>query len=340
MRGAVLAIAACVCSCPLTTSAWADTPPSRWERVSDPFVARAQAVHLAVHEKLMSSASELDPFGVSEAKRLAARALIEREIASGNKNVVLQFDLGIVHNELHDYPNAAAVLRAALERAPDHPAAEQGWWNLAVACGHLGDHGCERRAYTEDLRLESEESRRVTAALNLAETEMHLGDLREAIEGYRETIRMAGRVQSRETAPLAVWGLAVALDRSGDRVSAEREARFALELEKSTGYRNLLHSSVVFFYPPYEVAWYDGLGFMALARQATRASDAVDLWRLAERAFSAYVAAAERAKTPDRWLPLAKARLVLVRGEREQAERRQKKERTRPPEVGDAEVPL
>ncbi len=339
MRPAALALLS-ACACVVAQTAAADTPPSRWERIRTPTASTTHAIHLSAHEKLLSSSSEADVFGVSEAKRLAARAQLEREIASGNKSVLLKFDLAHVHVALKDYPRAARVFREALEEAPDHPAAEQAWFNLAMACGHLGDHECERRAYTEYLRLETDEHGRATATLNLAETDMHLGDLREAIEGYREAIRLAARVQSRETAPLAVWGLAVALDRSGDRVGAEREARFAMELERSTGYRNLLHSNVVFFYPSYEVAWYDGLGFIALARQSARPSDAVDLWRLAERAFVAYVAGAERSREQDRWLPLARARLAYVQGERERAERRQKTERPRQRQTDDVELPL
>jgi tetratricopeptide (TPR) repeat protein len=184
----------------------------------------------------------------------------------------------------------------------------------------------------EVLRRATEELPRATPTLNLAETEMHLGNLKEAIEGYREALRIAGRMPTRETAPLAVWGLAVALDRSGDRVGAEREARFALQLEKSMGMRNLLRSTDVFFVPDYEVLWYEALGEGVRARDATTATEAVRHWRAAEKCLSDYVRDGERAK--DRWLDIARARLAAVKAEREKADKKRAKEK---PTLGDRE---
>jgi hypothetical protein len=129
-----------------------------------------------------------------------------------------------------------------------------------------------------------------------------------------------------------VWGLAVALDRSGDRVGGEREARFAHELSRSIGKPDLLRSPDVFFVPSYEVHWYEGLGATALAKQATSGSDIVRLWRAAEESYGAYVRFGELRK--DRWLDLAKLRLANAKGERERAERKYGRE---PPREADEE---
>ncbi len=151
-----------------------------------------------------------------------ARSMLERYGAEKSSDPRLRFDLGQVYLQLMEYAKAAKVLKSVLAEHPDHPAADDGWVRLAFACGYMADHECEQKAYIQVLRRATDEIARATPTLNLAETEMHLGNLREAVEGYREALRIAGRVPTGETAPLAVWGLAVALDRSGDRLGAEK----------------------------------------------------------------------------------------------------------------------
>jgi tetratricopeptide (TPR) repeat protein len=284
-----------------------------------------------VQRRLTQAQTALD-FGFSsalESQKDTVRAMLERQHAATSPDPRLRYDLGYVYLLLGRteargyYVRAAETLRDALAMAPDHPAAEEGWSRLAEACGHIGDHECERRAYTEVLRLMTEEADRGTATLNLAETEMHLGNLKEAIAGYREAQRIAARYPSRTLAPLALWGLAVALDRSGDRATADKEAIAVLEMQASSGMRNLLRSPGVFFYPEYELAWYDAVGAMALARKAGASLDeAARQWKNAELAFTAYIRSAEGKAPPDRWLGLAKVRLESVRRERQIAEKR------------------
>jgi tetratricopeptide (TPR) repeat protein len=210
------------------------------------------------------------------------------------------------------------------------------WLDLAFACGHVGDHVCERKSYVEVLRIETEDIHRATPSLNLAETEMHLGSLKEAVDLYRETLRLAGRFPSGNTAPLAVWGLAVALDRSGDSVGAEKEARFALEIERGMNHPRLLRSPNVFFVPAYEIHWYEGLGWSAEAKMAANSTEALRLWRLAEASFTAYVRLADH---DDRWLALANVRLANVKAAREAAEKLEKKKPKPKPKTPDVDDP-
>jgi tetratricopeptide (TPR) repeat protein len=242
-----------------------------------------------------------------------------------------------VHLALKNFPRAAELFKAAIADFPDHPRVEEGWFRLAIACGHIGDHLCEREAYTQVLRIETEDVKRGVPTLNLAETQMHLGDLEDAIEGYREALRIAGRLPASHTAPLATWGLAIALDRSGDRAGAERHARFALEIERSMGMQGLLKTDTVFFEPAYEIFWYEGLGAIARARDATSAREALKYWLFAERSFDEWVRAASRRN--DRWLPIARARLAQVTAERERAEKAARREPL-PPDPFDQDVRL
>jgi tetratricopeptide (TPR) repeat protein len=297
---------------------FADTVPSVWDRARDPEAADAFALHAQVEARLASRGMGRED--LDEAELRSALTMLERGGAERGKSPLLRLDLGNVYEGLKNYPRAAKVYKSVITDFPDHPVTERAWLYLAFACGHVGDHDCEQRAYIEVLKNETEELRRATPILNLAETQMHLGDLKEAIAGYREALRIAGRTSARDTAPLATWGLAVALDRDGDRAEAERQARFALEIERSMGLQgSLLHSDRVFFVPAWEIHWYDGLAAIALARQASAGREAITFWRAAERSFEAYVKAAEGKE--DRWLPLAKVRLAQIKSERARAEK-------------------
>ena len=120
--------------------------------------------------------------------------------------------------------------------------------------------------------------------------------------------------------PQAHWGLAVALDRSGDTPGALAEAKIAvtydpLELQIS--------GPGVFFVPPYEQYWYEALSAAARAQQLDDAPSSSLLWETAAAKWAAYVAVAA---SDDRWLALAKAHLASTQRQLDQA----KKKATRP----------
>lgn len=326
-RALALALALALASTP----ARADTPPSVWDRARDPATADSYRLHLEVQRRLAQGETAL-AYGFSathEGQKGAVRTMLERAQADKSADPRLRFDLGLVYLLLgrtegpEYYKRSSEVLGEALAMAPDHPAAEENWSRLAEACGHIGDHGCERRAYNETLRLTTEEADRGTSTLNLAETEMHLGNLREAIDLYREAMRIASRSPSRTLAPLAMWGLAVALDRSGDHVGADKEALAVIEMQTSSGLNGLLRSSNVFFFPDYELNWYDAVGASALARRPSATpQERARYWKIAEEAFAKFVAGAQRRGTEDRWLELAKVRYAAAKRERERAEKK------------------
>ncbi len=331
----------------VTSVASADTPPTVWDRAKDPNVASSYALHLDVMQLLENArlAQRVQNFMTARpfasdadiAHQQIANAVekLERFGAAKSSDVRLRFDLAHAYGELARYEvdrrarfrQAIAVLREALAMAPEHPMADEGWWDLGIACGYVGDTRCEHDSYTEVLRRRTEEEARATPMLNLAETEMHLGNLKGAVEGYGETIRLAGKLQGDPlTAPLAMWGLAVAYDRSGEHVRAEQEAKAAVELEVASGVwrrpgrPKALQSDGVFFYPDYEAEWYLGLDDLVTARAAKTPDEAARYFRSAERHFTTYVQGAER--DHDRWLEIAKARLAAAKADREKAEQR------------------
>jgi tetratricopeptide (TPR) repeat protein len=315
--------------------AHADTPPSRWERAKDPALGDDWRLHVAA-QRILSDvpiAKEAHRFDIADALSLRVKTALESAGAEASKDIRLRLDLAEALDERKDYARAIALYRSALALSPDHPATEQGWLMLGIACGHVGDNECEQKAYLETLKRRTEDHRRTLPMLNLAETEMHLGNLKDAIADYQETLRIAARLPAGTTTPLALWGLAVALDRSGDRAGAEAQAHRAVEHARSLHRDHLLREDGVFFYPEYERDWYEALGAIARARDASTAREAAVCWAEAEAKFAGYVRGAETTK--DRWLPIAKARLASVRAERQKAEKRAAKEPARKGEQED-----
>jgi tetratricopeptide (TPR) repeat protein len=311
----------------LPVTAHAEGPPSRWDRAKDPDKTEDWRLHKSV-QRTFPLLEDTRRFRSDLYDRIARDLIVSLDSwdAKDSTDVRLRYDLGRALEEHGEHRRAAEVLKSAIELDPNHPIIDEAWMYLGFACGHIGDHVCERDSYVEVLRRDTEDYRRVTPMLNLSEVEMHLGHLKESISGYQETLRLAARLPASSTAPLAKWGLAVAYDRAGDRPAAEREAKGAIELERSMHEENLLHSDGVFFYPSYEVLYYDGLGAVARARAAASAHDAAIYWAEAERKFDGYVRSAEQRNATDRFLPQAKSRLASCKAEREKADKRRLKE--------------
>ena len=101
-------------------------------------------------------------------------------------------------------------------------------------------------------------------------------------------------------------------------------------MQTSSRLNGLLRSRGVFFFPEYEIHWYDGVGAAAMARKpGSTAAEAAKQWKVAEDAFSSYIRGAERSSmartAPDRWIELAKVRHAAAKLEREHAEERRGK---------------
>lgn len=323
----------------LPAVARAEGPPSRWERAEEPEKIEDYRLHKSV-QRTFPLLEDTRRFRSDLYDRIARDLIVSLDSwdAKNSTDPRLRFDLGRALEEHGEHRRAAEVLKSAIALDPSHPIMSEAWLYLGFACGHIGDHVCERDSYLEVLRNETEEPKRLTPMLNLSEVEMHLGNLKESISGYQEALRMAARLPTNSTTPLAQWGLAVAYDRSGDRIAAEREAKGAVEIERSMRITDLLHSDGVFFYPAYEVLYYDGLGAVARARGAASAHDAAIFWAEAERKFEQYVRSAELRNPSDRFLPHAKARYTSSKAEREKAEKRRVKEPVK--RTDDEELPL
>jgi tetratricopeptide (TPR) repeat protein len=300
----------------LSATSWpalADTPPSAWDRARDPAVVERYRLHKEV-QAWMNLPREGQERGMRLGTLERARAALEEASAATSPDVRLRFDLGEIYENLDRHEEALAVLEPALAMAPDHSAAPRAWLSLAFAAAKLDRSREEIRGYDAFLARSTEPDASVLA--NRAEAEMRLGDLDAAVAGYREVIdglehgRFVGQDAYMQLA-LARWGLAVALDRSGDRGAAESEARTAVESDPREAF--IGDQENVFFVPAYERDWYYGLGRAERAKLATDAARAVAMWDLTVQTWADYI---QKAASTDRWLPLARAHLASAKAAR------------------------
>ncbi len=311
--------------------AGADTPPNVWEIARDPAARDRWELHVAVRELItLESSQDLRALGSAALER--ARALLEDAEAAKSPDVRLRFDLGIVYEHLKEHERAIPVLKSALSLAPDHPCATEALVELAYAYAFLDRPQEERQAYIQYLARETDDRLRATALLNLAEVQMRLGHLEDAIAGYREAISASAVLPSSmgtKGAILSVWGLAVALDRAGDPAGASEQARRATQMDP--GETIIGRDPGVFFVPKYERLWYLALGRTEDAKQAPSAHDAARRWAEVESFWRSYVGEAD---PKERWLPLARAHLERAHTARLAADKKAARERA-PSRPGD-----
>ncbi len=311
-----LAACALALASPTSRDARADTPPGLWGGAADPGARARYALHVRARQILdFESRVELAKFGALD----HARALLDQGRAESSPDVRLRFDLGEVYYALDLHAEAVRVLEPATREFEAHPAAPEAIVTLAYAYAKLDRPQQERDTYARYLVHAVDPGARATATLNLAESDMRLGRLRDAVDGYEAalaaTLLLPPTSGAHETTALAVWGLAVALDRSGEAFRARKEATRAIGLDP--GMAIIGHGRNVFFVPEYERLWYLALGAGAAAEAAQNPHEALEHRRAQELALRTFVA---KASAEDRWLGLARVRLRQAEALRKSAE--------------------
>jgi len=214
----------------------------------------------------------------------------------------------LVQAEIQREADARCLLEQALRTAPDSPLAAQGYFNLALAAGKLGDRKAERAAYLRALDVTWDLDVRATVYGNLAESDMAAGDLKRAVREYRTALLTS---QQPDIVALSYYGLAVALDRSGDLPSALDAARHAISVQLPPSVfsaPSVLDLPSVSFSPSYEIHYYKALGAMAAAENAKDDATRRDALAAAAEHWSAYLVRAEVDGTP--WVQAARLHRV------------------------------
>lgn len=336
----------------------ADTPPSAWDIARDPAARDRWALHVRVERLRLPPVSE-DMRDDAEVRLELARSALEEADAAHSTDVRLRFDLGAIYVELGNrqrrndlYEKAIGVLAPAIEQAPDHPAATEAMGALVLAYAKLDRPREELATWRRYLPRILDDGARISPMMNMGEAQMRLGHLDDAMGTFRDTIRMCeslpnvGGVNS--IYALALWDLAVALDRSGDPGGAldaaakaqgwtwaeVRRHGLVRMMTPMTGWELIQDDSDesgVFFVPAWERDWYIALGWAASARAASEPHDAALFWARAEASLDTYVQGAESGGGHPAWLAIARLRRARAHAARVEAERRAAKRPSPPP---------
>jgi tetratricopeptide (TPR) repeat protein len=273
--------------------------PGVWEKAGNPVLDENDATHRQVQALLVQMVpTPGDYWESAQGKEQLRTALDKLKEANAETapDVRLRFDLGEVFYELkEDYASCARSLRGALNEAPDHPMATHAYFMLAICYAKLKDPAHEIGCYDEVLRRESNPNTRALVFSNRAEAQMLLHNLIPAIADYRAALALD------PDSALTHWGLALALDRSGDSPGAMVEAKAAVTYDPLD---QQLGRPEVFFMPPYDRYFYEAIGAMARAQLADDPAAAVLWWEAAVAKWLEYIASAP---SSDPWVTLAQA---------------------------------
>ena len=293
----------------------ADTPPSQWDIAADPALAERWALHVRV-QRLLHPPPD-DPTGPrlewrrdAELHCEAALAMLEQAGAETSPDTRLRFDLGVVQYELAElggrvdlYTKAAATLTAALALDPAASGATEALERIVYAYAKLDRPRDELDAWHRYIPRLLDPRTRAVAQMNRGEAEMRLGLVDDALGTFRQVLRESEELpNTSSTYVLALWDLAVALDRSGDaRGALDTATRAAHETAltstgmPSLGRALLVHDPAVFFVPDWEKQWYLALGAEALAREDTDPREAAAYFIESEHDWDQYIAQASAA---------------------------------------------
>jgi tetratricopeptide (TPR) repeat protein len=294
--------------------------PSVWAKARDPSIAR-EASALVEAETLVRKYRHLQRQQVSAAFRdmglfflKDARRILESAGAATSRDPTTRYRLAEVLSDLGDHEKAAKLYEYAL-RSPSllPPLRASGFTELAICYARLGRPQDEIKAYDDALALETIGPLRAMILANRAEANMVLGDITKAIEGYRASLGSLLAIEMFSFGVTTLWGLAVALDRSGDLESALGSIRLARDYDPGD---KLITGPGWFYVPDYDADWYAALGYWSRARQATLGMSRAEAY---ERAIDFWKSYIERAPDADRWQALAKVRLRACERERDAA---------------------
>jgi tetratricopeptide (TPR) repeat protein len=280
------------------------------------------------YQHLLESPQSALPLDEQESKALGeaylaqAASLLERAGAASSRDPFLVCRLADTYALLKKQRAAAKLFEEALLEVPPPVLQARIYARLALTYGETGRVDEEVAAYTDALETEALASTRARLFANRAEALMHKGDIAAAIVGYREALM----IQDARSMSTTLFGLAVALDRTGDleqALTAIRLARSYDPIDKE------LNGPRWTYLPEYDRYWYDALGHWSHARAADADADRDESYARTLRSWNDYIA---RAPRDDRWLGIARIRWCAAWSELQGSAPRQQRGGRRPPD--------
>lgn len=303
----------------MTQTASADT--TVWTRAANPSTfARDQL--MAKVDALMNEYIHLrqTPTAFRRAMVLGrARRLLEQAEAASSDDVMLRLRLAQVYYRLYDVEGDPSRLDQAIahyQKAVEAPLPRitkaRILNSLAICLARLGRHDQEVAVYDAAIATEPDPEAQAVLRANQAEGHMAQGHILEAIAGYRAALAATPSALMIESGVTTMWGLAVALDRSGDLDRALEHVERARSYDP---FDRRINGSGWFYVPPYDEDWYAALGHWQQARLPEESEE--DRLAAYDAAIAAWRSYTSRAPMSDRWLPLASVRLRACEKERE-----------------------
>ncbi|MSP25117.1 MAG: hypothetical protein EXR75_08120 [Myxococcales bacterium] len=304
--------------------------PSIWTQAANPDAARDASklrAAMAGHERFLRASDAHAPETLS--LLVGVRALAENARIGNSNDPVARYLAARLERASFDLDHDAR----RLARAKEHlrfvavtgeslqavaPTSERSarelrslaLYDLAVCHAHTGARKDEIAAYDEALALEVHPLRRSVHLANRAEALMAEGRLQEAVRGYRTSLAELPAVAMGAAGVTTLWGLAIALDRSGDLDGGLESVKLARSYDPGD---NALKDDGWFFVPAYDEHYYAALGQWQAARVETSPAARIEALRRAEERLRAFI---DAAPTSERWLPLAEHRLRQCERER------------------------
>jgi tetratricopeptide (TPR) repeat protein len=292
-----------------------------WERARHPesarrreLIAEAESYELR-YQQLFSNRISLDraEIGVLADTYLARAAeLLEQAGALTTGDLFLRYRLAVVYTLREQHDKALGVLESIGRADPPAPLRASVFADLAVAYAHLGRVDDEITAYGEALQVQPLASERSRLIANRAEAYMLRGDYTSAVAGYRAALALLSNDYLMfGSGATTLWGLAVALDRADELdggLDAIRLARVYDPQDKR------INGPGWFYLPEYDRHWYEALGHWQVARRP----DVVISVRTAAyaRALESWARYIDAAARDDKWLRMARVRLLQCARER------------------------
>ena len=238
-----------------------------------------------------------------------ARALLDKAGAATSSNVETRRQLAGVYYGLHQLQGDVADLRRAADlltwvgqRKLPKLIRVEVMADLALCHARLGQHAKEVAAYDDAIAHAGPPEQLAILLANQAEGYMALGKLRDAISGYRESLRVVPMIGMAKLGVTTHWGLAVALDRSGDLRSAMIQIRDARVYDP---HDLRINGDDWIYVPAHDEHWYRALGNWQHARVATDDRTRIARYQQAIAEYARYI---DRAPEGDRWISLAEHR--------------------------------
>lgn len=285
-----------------------------WRRAATPSQA-------ATEDTLNEGRRQLDQYvttvaGVDTSESIAtylfaAKSLLEKQHAESADAPSMRYLAARIEQALHARDHDLAHLEKAIvllrwvvapERKLPIELRAAALFELAVCCAHLGRRADEITAYVTDLEIEPNALHRSLIFANQADALMNRGDLEAAKRGYRNALNLLTGVVISVVGATTLWGLAVALDRSGDLPRALETVALARSYDPTD---SQLRGPNWFFVPARESYWYDALGHWTRARATTEPGEQQKAYAKAEASFRSYAASSP---LDDRWRTLGNVR--------------------------------